>query len=198
HEIITEPNDTDILFAINSPVAYTGPSGSFRSYSGWIYEVNSSYFLPFHPRQRIKYRAFSEIKKQRADELNSEPELYSYYIKDRYLQLPNISDEIKNISQEITENESTAYGKTRAILRYLLEEMNYTITLESGTKEFPLETFLIEKKQGHCEYFATAMVVLLRLNGIPSRIVNGFIGGTWNEHGNFYLVRESDAHSWVE
>jgi hypothetical protein len=76
--------------------------------------------------------------------------------------------------------------------------MSYTLTLEKGTGEFLLEDFLFENKAGHCEYFATAMVVLLREVGIPARIVNGFLGGEWNEHGKFFLVRESNAHSWVE
>ncbi|NIP39469.1 MAG: DUF3488 domain-containing transglutaminase family protein, partial [Candidatus Dadabacteria bacterium] len=198
HEIITEPIDTDILFAINTPVGYSALGGSYRRYGGGIYEVNDSYFLPFNPRQRIKYKAYSTIENYPDDKLNDELDDYSLYIKDRYLQLPEVSNELKALAFEITKNESTAYGKARIIERYLLEEMNYTLTLQSGTKEFPLETFLLEKKEGHCEYFATAMVVLLRLNGIPSRIVNGFIGGQWNEHGNFYLVRESDAHSWIE
>ena len=198
HEIITEPIDTDILFAINAPVGYSAFGGSSRRYGGGIYEVNSSYFLPFNPRQRIKYRAYSSLDNYPDDSLDNESDQYSYYIKERYLQLPEISSDIESLAQRITENETTVYEKARAISRYLLEEMNYTLTLESGTKEFPLETFLLEKKEGHCEYFATAMVVLLRINGIPSRIVNGFIGGTWNEHGNFYLVKESDAHSWVE
>jgi hypothetical protein len=76
--------------------------------------------------------------------------------------------------------------------------MNYTITLEKGASEFPLDDFLFDKKAGHCEYFATAMVVLLREVGIPARIVNGFLDGEWNEYGSFFLVRQSNAHSWVE
>jgi len=51
---------------------------------------------------------------------------------------------------------------------------------------------------GHCEYFATSMVILLRHLGIPSRLVNGFLEGEYNEIGDFYIVRQSDAHTWVE
>lgn len=198
HEIITEPIDTDILFAINEPVGYSVSGGSKSRYGGSIYEVNNSYFLPFNPRQRIKYRAYSSLKNYPDEKLGDESDQYSFYIKQRYLQLPEVSSDIENMALDITKNENTVYGKSKAVLRYLLEEMNYTLTLKSGTKEFPLETFLLEKKEGHCEYFATSMVVLLRMNGIPSRIVNGFIGGTWNKHGNFYVVKESDAHTWVE
>jgi len=57
---------------------------------------------------------------------------------------------------------------------------------------------LFKYKYGNCEYFATSMAILLRLNGIPARLVAGYKGGTYNEIGGYYLVRESDAHVWVE
>ena len=62
----------------------------------------------------------------------------------------------------------------------------------------PLESFLFDKKTGHCEYFATAMVIMLRTLGIPARPANGFYGGDYNEFGRFYAMRQADAHSWVE
>ena len=62
----------------------------------------------------------------------------------------------------------------------------------------PVLHFLFESKAGHCEYFASAMVLLLRTLGIPSRVVGGYAGGEWNEMGRNYLVRSSDAHTWVE
>jgi len=62
----------------------------------------------------------------------------------------------------------------------------------------PVETFLFETQAGHCEYFATALAVLLREAGVPTRIVNGYYGAHYNALGDFYAVRQSDAHSWVE
>jgi hypothetical protein len=62
----------------------------------------------------------------------------------------------------------------------------------------PLATFLFETQQGNCEYFASALAVMLRIIGIPSRVVNGYLGGEWNPYGEYFLVRQSDAHSWVE
>jgi len=190
-EIITEPIDSEMLFAIDSPVSYSDVGRN-------IYGVNDSYFLPFKAKHRMKYRAYSVINSFSDQEMRNADDSYSYYIEKRYLQLLEVSEEIRTLAQEITRNNTNSYDKAKSIEGYLLEEMNYTLTLESGTKEFPLDQFLLEKKEGHCEYFATAMVVLLRLNGIPSRIVNGFVNGNWNIHGKFYLIRESDAHSWVE
>src|SRR5213079_3639882 len=62
----------------------------------------------------------------------------------------------------------------------------------------PLADFLFNIKQGHCEYFATAMAVMLRTQGIATRVVNGFLPGEYNEASGAYTVRQSDAHSWVE
>ena len=62
----------------------------------------------------------------------------------------------------------------------------------------PLADFLFNVKSGHCEYFSTAMAVLLRTHGIAARVVNGFLPGEYNEAAGAYTVRQSDAHSWVE
>jgi protein-glutamine gamma-glutamyltransferase len=64
--------------------------------------------------------------------------------------------------------------------------------------EDPLAHFLFDTKAGFCEYFATAMTVMLRTQGIPAREVNGFLPGEYNDVGGDYIVRASDAHSWVE
>jgi hypothetical protein len=74
----------------------------------------------------------------------------------------------------------------------------YTLQLPDRTPKDPISNFLFERKQGHCEYFASAMAVMLRSIGIPSRLVNGFSGGEFNDLTSQYVIRESDAHSWVE
>ena len=66
------------------------------------------------------------------------------------------------------------------------------------TGDDPIAGFLFEQRRGHCEYFASAMTVMLRTLGIPSRIVNGFLPGEFNDISELYVVRASDAHSWVE
>jgi hypothetical protein len=62
----------------------------------------------------------------------------------------------------------------------------------------PLERFIAERKKGHCEYFASALVMMLRSQGIPARMVIGYKGGDWNGVGQYYLVRQKHAHAWVE
>ena len=74
----------------------------------------------------------------------------------------------------------------------------YTLQLSRTVPHDPLANFLFERKQGHCEYFASSMAVMLRTLGIPSRVVNGFRTGEFNDLTSQYVVRASNAHSWVE
>jgi len=191
-EIITEPLDTDVLFAASFPFAFGSVLG------GRVSEVNDSYFLPGRVSNRIKYTAYSDLTVPDAGMLRKAGTDYGGSVESRYLQLPRLEDSVRALADEITALEDNNYDKAVSVKRYLLNNYSYTRTLERGAAEFPLEDFLFVRREGHCEYFATAMVVLLREAGVPSRIVNGFLGGEWNEHGEFFLIRESDAHSWVE
>ena len=82
--------------------------------------------------------------------------------------------------------------------RYLRTQFGYTLDLPSAAQADPLANFLFERRKGHCEYFASAMTVMLRSQGIPARLVNGFQSGTFNPINGLYVMRGSDAHSWVE
>jgi len=90
-----------------------------------------------------------------------------------------------------------ALEKVEAVQRYLEDEYAYTTELP-GHVDDPVGQFLFETKRGHCEMFASAMIVLLRSLGVPARMVNGYIGGQWNEFLEEYVVRQANAHSWVE
>ncbi len=191
-EIVTEPLDTQVLFAASIPVGFKTAEG------GKIEGVNDSYMLPGKSSYRLKYQVYSDLSAPSGRELRKESEDYPVSIKRRYLKLPQLDERIKELATTITSSDTNTYDKATSIKSHLIDNMNYTLTLNNGTAGFPLEDFLFKNRAGHCEYFATAMVVLLREVGIPARIVNGFIGGEWNEYGNFFLVRESNAHSWVE
>ena len=74
----------------------------------------------------------------------------------------------------------------------------YTLQLPRTPPKDPIANFLFERKQGHCEYFASSMAVMLRTLGIPSRVVNGFRSDEFNDLTGNYVVRAKDAHAWVE
>ncbi|MFO0625194.1 MAG: DUF3488 and transglutaminase-like domain-containing protein [Polyangiales bacterium] len=116
----------------------------------------------------------------------------------RYLQLPSdLSPRVRELAARITRGIDDPLRKAQAVERYL-STYRYTLRLESGNASAPLEDFLFRSRAGHCEYFSSAMAVLLRAADVPTRNVTGFLGGTFNRYGRFYAVLQGDAHSWVE
>jgi hypothetical protein len=117
----------------------------------------------------------------------------------RYLSLPpNFPERIADLAHLWTDELPTAEAKARAIEGHLRQDFVYDLRSPSQGKPQPVDHFLFESKRGHCEFFSTAMALMLRALGIPARNVTGFVGGTWNRFGHYYAVREGDAHSWIE
>lgn len=91
---------------------------------------------------------------------------------------------------------------SRALASRLQEGMRsqfrYTLDNPSGKARNPLEDFLERSKAGHCEYFASALALMLRVRGVPARVVNGYRLGPWIPEGGYWLVTQNEAHSWVE
>ncbi len=115
-----------------------------------------------------------------------------------YTQLPEANPRVRRLAEQITAGLDNDYDRTVAIVDHLRQNYAYTTTLPDPGAEPPLDAFLFTHKRGHCEFFSTALVILLRSIGIPARSVNGFMGGKWNEYDDFLAVRNADAHSWAE
>lgn len=117
----------------------------------------------------------------------------------RYLELPpDTPERIAALAHEWTDSQPTPYAKAKAIEEHLKHDFKYQLGSPSGGTKQPVDHFLFESKRGHCEFFSTAMAIMLREINIPSRNVTGFVGGTYNRFGQYYAVRQGDAHSWVE
>ena len=117
---------------------------------------------------------------------------------DRYRQLPDLSPRVRALAERVTAGATSDADRAARIAGFLRRSYRYTLDLPGTRAASPLEEFLFRRKKGHCEYFSTAMVVLLRSLGVAARNVSGFAGGELNRYGDFYTVRQSDAHSWVE
>ena len=115
-----------------------------------------------------------------------------------YTQLPRLPERVSNLADSLTEGLDNNYDRVAAINDFFHTEFDYTLELPRSAQEATLEYFLFERGEGHCEYFSTAMVVLLRNLGIHAREVNGFLGGQWNSFGQYLAVTQNEAHSWVE
>lgn len=105
---------------------------------------------------------------------------------------------LASLARTITAGATTDDARAHQIERYLRTKYAYSLDLPSGSSENPVEDFLFQSRRGPCGYFASAMAVLLRLEGIPARVVAGYYRGEWNEPAKQFTIREKDAHAWVE
>jgi protein-glutamine gamma-glutamyltransferase len=143
------------------------------------------------------YEAWSDISRPTPAELRSAPSDYSRISGD-YLQLPHIDPRIPELAKKVTASANNNYDRAALIERYLQSHFGYTLQLPSAKEADPLANFLFVRKRGHCEYFASAMAIMLRTQRIPSRVVTGFRTGKFNDLSGQYIIRASDAHAWVE
>lgn len=149
------------------------------------------------PSERISYRVLSDRSSPSPDLLRADDKKYSADY-DRFLELPGTLDtRVAELAAEVTKGKTNRYDKARAVEQYLQTQLGYTLELKAGGPD-PLADFLFNVREGHCEYFATAMAIMLRTQGIATRIVNGFHQGDYNDAVDTYVVRQKNAHSWVE
>ncbi|HLG16359.1 MAG TPA: DUF3488 and transglutaminase-like domain-containing protein [Blastocatellia bacterium] len=158
---------------------------------------------------RVQYTVWSDIALPTEEQLRAEPTKTPRENVDdenlkKYVELPRgrygeirLDPRIRLLAREQTRGLANAYDKARAIETFLKTRFGYTLNPQA-TGDDPLAAFLFDVREGHCEYFATAMTIMLRTLDIPCRIANGFQMGEHNEINNLYVVRGRDAHSWVE
>ncbi|MBI4464645.1 MAG: DUF3488 domain-containing protein, partial [Acidobacteria bacterium] len=192
YTIILQPLASDVLFLTPQPLELTGP---FRRL--WQDEAGSVYMRSYND-SLVRYSALSDIAVPRPDLLRSENREIPPAIQEVYLQLPPTDPRLKPLAVEITRGYRSIYDKSKAIETYLQKTYQYTLELPPAMPDDPIAYFLWETRQGHCEFFAAAMAVLLRSIEIPARLVNGFLQGSFNDVSGQYTVRASDAHTWVE
>lgn len=117
----------------------------------------------------------------------------------RYLQVPEGHDSLVTLARTWTAGATSDRARAEQIWSHLRQSpFAYSLEMQDPEGRPPLERFLLEWRTGHCEYYASAMVVLLRMVGVPARNVTGFLGGTYNSYGRYYAVTSGDAHAWVE
>ncbi len=183
---------TDVLFAAYIP----------RVVSGRLRTINLDETWSMHAPQRgpspIDYQVESDAGQPGADELRRTASFYPHDVQAYDLALPGMNPRIAALARQVTSGANNNYDRARAIERYLHRNFRYTLNPESIQPDDPVGSFLFSARQGYCEYFASAMAVMLRSINVPARLVNGFQTGTFNPVGNDFVVRARDAHSWVE
>ncbi len=190
--ILLEPLDTPVLFAAPFIERVSGKFPSVQS------DLTGSAYLPFPSSSRIEYSVLSRSNPVLPADLSSEPSLYPESFTRHFLQIPVQSERIAILAKEVTHTQRATFDKVHAIQSFLAHNFHYSLDAPLAELNHPLEEFLFSRKTGYCEHYATAMVMMLRTVGIPARLVTGFLATEWNEYGNYYLVRQQDAHAWVE
>jgi hypothetical protein len=178
--IYLEPYGNAYLFSLDRPVYVAGQNVK-RSQD--LTYSSTGYF-----DTRLKYEAISVLGDSIAEDTIDET---------KYLQIPrNLSPKIIKLAKDFA---ADSHDKTiQAIFGYLRSSA-FTYSLRGlPVSKNPLEDFLFETKSGNCEFFASALAVMLRVNGIPARLVGGYRGGYFNDVGQYYLVPQKYAHAWVE
>ncbi len=153
-------------------------------------------------RKGDSYSARSSITTASATMLREAGELYPDWVLRQYLQgANNLSPRVRDLAAQIVAGDGaqTPYDKARAIEHWLRTNILYNESIPTPPQDSdPIEWFLFDEQQGYCNYYASAMVLMLRSQGVPARIAAGFAQGEWDPSQNAYLVRERDAHTWVE
>lgn len=192
YRVLMEPIGANVFFLVPQPRSL---SGQYRSITvdegGGVYNGD-----PEHPIG--SYRAVSELGQPTLDALRLATAEIPSKIASQYLQVPTLDARLPQLAREISAPASTGYDKAAMVEHYLQTNYTYTLQLLSAPQRDPLAYFLFERKAGHCEYFASSMALMLRTLGIPARVINGFRSGEFNSLTGSYIVRASDAHSWVE
>lgn len=108
-----------------------------------------------------------------------------------------ITPRIAALAQEAM-GAGSAAERAERLEQYLVSQYEYTLDVLGRGGDSAIEAFLFQDRRGHCELFASSMVLMLRSQGIPARLVTGFLGGQQNRLEDYFMVRQSNAHAWVE
>jgi hypothetical protein len=181
----------DTLFFAGRPQTVSINAGWLRRTEGGAIRVNRL------PTGGLRYGVFAILEDERVGPTTS-PEPLGEAARYELLAVPRLDRRMYRLAREMAAGAATQEEEARAIEQRLKRDYGYTLELPKSAADDPLAQFLFERRKGHCEYFASAMAVMLRMLGVPSRVATGFLGGTYNPLTGWQVIRTSDAHSWVE
>lgn len=182
YTLLMEPQDKRWVFALDMPSSY--PDSVTKNA---LYQL----ITKDNPGDRAAYKITSFSQYNTGDITKTE--------RRDNLQLP--SDPSKKIMQLVTQLdgfEASAERFIQSVMSHFKNEKFYYTLTPPLMEEKPIETFLFETRYGFCSHYATAFVYLMRVAGLPARVVAGYQGGEHNKVGDFLEVRQANAHAWAE
>ncbi len=192
YKVTMEPVGTNVFFL-------TGRTRTLTTNSRTI-SVDAAAAIANLDRERVlsSYDAWTDVSQPAPEDLRRASGPSPEELEVQYLQLPGPENRVRDLAQKVTSSATNNYDRALALEQHLRTSYTYTLVLPQTPPRDPIVNFLFERKAGHCEYFASSMAIMLRTLGIPSRVVNGFRGGEFNDLTGSYIIRGRDAHTWVE
>ncbi len=204
-EVITQ---TVVNFLPNSSTLYAAPEvvGSDRQMfinsnedekgAALVSSVRSRHAL----RQGDRYKVVSRVSNANATALRAASTEYPAWIVERYLQVPNtITPETLALAEELTASYDNPFDKSIAVRDWLRGNIEYNDQIQAAPENMDSVHYtLFVLQEGYCNYYASAMAMMLRSQGVPARVVSGYAQGEYGEDSRSYRVRASNAHTWVE
>ena len=181
-QIELEPHRQRWLFALDFP---------FDVSTAAVAHADYTFKAPETIKERIRYRASSAMQRPARSPAPEEAA--------RYLRIPAAGNpDARDLAARWQkESRSPAEIVERALAFFGRQEFVYSLN-PPLLGDDPIDEFLFQSRKGFCEHYASAFAFLMRAAGLPSRIVGGYLGGETNPFGGYLIVRQSDAHAWVE
>ena len=186
-----EPIDSMVLFHVKDRLALVVPHRTLEIAS------TDGIYGPTGAKQSA-YTVHSDHRRPSPEQLRSAPDSYPSAITQAYIRPPPVSQRVQELGQRWVSSGATTYDGVLLVQQQLSQNFTYSLDQPSAGATDPVDHFLFESQEGHCEFYAGSMAVLLRSAGIPARVVTGFYGGDYNPAGGYFIVRQRHAHSWVE
>ncbi|UIJ63822.1 DUF3488 and transglutaminase-like domain-containing protein [Amycolatopsis acidiphila] len=164
---------------------------------GWYYDPGGGAVFSERKQHVQPYTEITSLAEPSKDQLESAPDRTAS-VPAAYTQINGVDPRVVALTQQLTAGASTTFDKASAIWRYFTAENGFTYDTRTAaaTDSDALADFLLKGKRGFCEQFASAMAVMLRVLGIPTRVAVGFTTGYTD--GDYRMITSQDAHAWVE
>jgi transglutaminase-like putative cysteine protease len=168
----------------------------------WDYANDFSVVVQARGDTGIALSAESDLMIAPPEVLRAAPSNYDAYMASQDLAQLTYQDllpETKVLVQRLTRNAATPYDRIMALQRYLNgADFEYSRVVPPLPSKNAMDAFILQERRGHCQFFASALALMVRSLGMPARVVQGYRGGTWDPSDQSYTVTEDMAHLWTE
>jgi transglutaminase-like putative cysteine protease len=192
---VTSGINSDVLLVAGNFISSSSPVTVAQNAAGDVTGVTAPRILA--PGE--SYTMETVISDPDSSKLSVAGANYSDAVKNLYLQLPaTLPDTVRALADNVTVNASTPYDKAMAVVKYLSAFPYKALVAGPEPGEDGVAYFLFEEKSGFCLYFASAMAIMLRIEGVPARVVVGYLPGDPGSDPGTYVIKDSQYHAWTQ